>query len=122
MNAGLATLKILQQPGTYEALADKTARLAQGLQQLAAEAGIPVWVNVIGAMFSLFFTGTAVKDFASACTSDVKRFARYHRGMLEGGFYLAPSQFESVLLSTAHAESDIDRALDQAEKVFKTLG
>lgn len=121
MNAGLATLKILQQPGTYEALADKTARLAQGLQQLAAEAGIPVWVNVIGAMFSLFFTGTAVKDFASACTSDVKRFARYHRGMLEGGFYLAPSQFESVLLSTVHTESDLDQTLEQAQKVFKSL-
>lgn len=122
MNAGLATLKILQSPGTYEDLTAKTARLAQGLQKIAADAGIPVSINVIGAMFSMFFTDVPVKDYASACTSDVKRFARYHRGMLEGGIYLGPSQFESVLLSTAHTESDIDQTLEQAQKVFNMIG
>ena len=122
MNAGLATLKILQSPGTYEALTAKTSRLAQGLQQIAADAGVPVSVNVIGAMFSMFFTDVPVKDFASACTSDVKQFARYHRGMLEGGIYLGPSQFESVLLSTAHTEADIDQTLEQAQKVFNMIG
>lgn len=121
MNAGLATLKLLQRPGTYEALDSKTARLADGLKRLASEAGIPVWVNAIGAMFSVFFTDVPVKDYSSACTSDVKRFASYHRGMLERGIYLAPSQFESILLSTAHTDSDIDRTLEQAQSVFKTL-
>jgi len=121
MNAGLATLKILQSPETYEALTTKTTSLAQGLQQIATDAGIPVAVNVIGAMFSVFFTEIQVKDFASACTSDIKQFARYHQGMLEGGIYLGPSQFESVLLSTAHTESDIDKTLEQAQRVFKIL-
>lgn len=121
MNAGLTTLKILQRPGTYEALTSKTNRLAQGLQQLAEKAGIPVSVNVIGAMFSMFFTDVPVKDYDCARTSDVKRFARYHRGMLEGGIYLGPSQFESVLLSTAHTEADIDQTLEQAQKVFNMI-
>jgi len=122
MNAGLTTLKILQSPGTYEALTAKTTPLAQGLQQIAAGAGVPVSVNVIGAMFSMFFTDIPVKDYDSARTSDVKRFARYHRGMLEGGIYLGPSQFESVLLSTAHTEADIDQTLEQAQRVFNMIG
>lgn len=121
MNAGLTTLKLLQQPGTYEALANKTTRLAEGLKQLASEAGLPIWVNAIGAMFSAFFTDVPVKDFASACTSDVERFAKYYRGMLERGIYLAPSQYEAVFISTAHTELDIDRALEQARTVFRTL-
>jgi len=121
MNAGLTTLKLLQQPGTYEALANKTTRLAEGLRQIALEAGIPIWVNAVGAMFSAFFTDVSVKDYASACTSDVERFAKYHRGMLERGIYLAPSQYEAVFLSTAHTEADIDHALEQARIVFRDL-
>ena len=89
---------------------------------MAEKAGIPVSVNVIGAMFSMFFTDIPVKDYDSARTSDVKRFARYHRGMLEGGIYLGPSQFESVLLSTVHTESDIDQTLEHAQKVFNMIG
>jgi glutamate-1-semialdehyde-2,1-aminomutase len=121
MNAGLATLKLLQQPGVYEMLQHNTARLAEGLKQLAQEFGLPIWVNAVGAMFSAFFTDTPVKDYASACTSDVERFARYFRSMLEKGIYLAPSQFEAVFLSTAHTEEDIDYTLEQARTVLRTL-
>lgn len=121
MNAGLATLKLLQQPGTYQDLQSKTTRLAEGLKQLAKEAGLPIWVNAIGAMFSAFFTDTPVKNYSSACTSDVERFAKFFRGMLERGIYLAPSQFEAVFLSIAHTEADIDQTLEQARTVLKTL-
>ncbi|KUO69791.1 MAG: glutamate-1-semialdehyde aminotransferase [Desulfosporosinus sp. BRH_c37] len=121
MNAGLTTLKLLQQTGTYEALSSKTTRLAEGLKQLASEAGLPIWVNAIGAMFSAFFTDVRVKDYASACTSDVERFAKYYRGMLEQGIYFAPSQYEAVFLSMAHTESDIDQTLEKARIVLKTL-
>ncbi|MCO1601873.1 glutamate-1-semialdehyde 2,1-aminomutase [Desulfosporosinus nitroreducens] len=121
MNAGLATLKLLQQPGTYQNLQAKTTRLAEGLKQLAQEAGLPIWTNAVGAMFSAFFTNIPVKDYASACTSDVERFAKFFRGMLERGIYLAPSQFEAVFLSMAHTDSDIDQTLEQARIVLKTL-
>lgn len=121
MNAGLATLELLQQPGTYENLEKLTSRLAQGLKKIAEEAGLPIWVNAVGAMFSAFFTNVPVKDFASACTSDEEKFAKYFRGMLEHGIYLAPSQYEAVFLSTAHSEKDIDNALEQARIVLKSL-
>lgn len=121
MNAGLATLKLLQEPGTYEDLQLKTTRLAEGLKQIAREVGLPVWINAVGAMFSAFFTDTFVKDFASACTSDVERFAKFFRGMLEHGIYLAPSQYEAVFLSTALTDADIDHTLAQARTVLKTF-
>ncbi len=121
MAAGLATLKLLQQPGTYEELEQKTSRLAQGLKDAAAEAGIPLWVNSVGAMFSGFFTDVPVKDYQSACTSDTERFGRYFRAMLERGVYLAASQYEAVFLSTAHSGDDIEYTLEQARAVIKTL-
>lgn len=121
MTAGLATIKLLQKPGTYEALEENTNRLAGGLKAVAAEAGFPLWVNAAGAMFSAFFTETPVKDYASACTSDTERFGRYFRGMLERGIYLAASQYEAVFLSTAHTADDIDFTLEQARELMKKL-
>ncbi|MHB8125812.1 MAG: glutamate-1-semialdehyde 2,1-aminomutase [Desulfitobacteriaceae bacterium] len=121
MSAGLATLKILQKPGTYENLEKRTFRLTDGINKLAHEAGYPLTVNVIGAMFSAFFTAEIVKDFSSACTSNVEIFARYYRGMLERGVYLAPSQYEAVFLSTVHTDENIDFTLEQIRQVMKTL-
>ncbi|MFZ3102417.1 MAG: glutamate-1-semialdehyde 2,1-aminomutase [Desulfitobacteriaceae bacterium] len=121
MAAGRATLKILQRPGTYENLEIRTLRLADGLKLLAGEAGFPLTVNVIGAMFSAFFTAELVKDYASACTSNVELFARYYRGMLERGVYLAPSQYEAVFMSTLHTDAEIDFTLEQVRQVLKTL-
>ncbi len=121
MAAGLATLKCLQRPGTYEALERKTLRLAQGLQGIAKELGRPAWVNAIGAMFSVFLTNEPVRDFAGACTSDTELFAKYFRGMLERGIYLAPSQFEAAFMSTAISDADIGYTLEQARMVLKAL-
>lgn len=121
MAAGLATLKILQRPGTYEELERKTNKLAQGLELAAKELDFPVWINSIGAMFSAFFTDRQVKDYQSACTSDTGLFAKYFRGMLERGVYLAPSQFEAVFLSIAHTDEDLDFTLQQAKSVLKSI-
>ncbi|MGE4271718.1 MAG: glutamate-1-semialdehyde 2,1-aminomutase [Desulfitobacterium sp.] len=121
MAAGLATLRLLQKDGVYEELERKTTRLAEGLQTIAQELQLPIWVNSVGAMFSAFFTSQPVIDFKSACTSDSERFAAFFRGMLEKGVYLAPSQYEAVFLSTAHSDADLDFTLEQAKDVLKSL-
>ncbi len=121
MAAGLTTLKLLQRPGTYESLTEKTRTLATGLMKIAEEKGMALSVNGVGAMFSAFFTSAEVKDYASALTSDTELFARYFQGMLEKGVYLAPSQFEAVFLSTAHTDQDIQFTLEQARAVLKTI-
>lgn len=121
MAAGLATLKLLQQPGIYEELERKTQRLVRGLKDIAHDLCLPVWINTIGGMFSAFFTDQPVKDYKSALTSDTEVFARYFRGMLERGVYLAPSQFEAVFMSAVHTDDDLDYTLEQARFVLKSI-
>ncbi len=121
MAAGIATLKQLQNPGVYEDLAEKAARLSEGWREAAGEAGIKVQVNVAGAMLGLFFTGHPVTDFKSAKTSDLDLFSAYYRGMREHGIYLAPSQFEAVFVSTAHTRQQIDQTIQAARQVMAGL-
>lgn len=123
MAAGLAMLKVLDRDGDalYPRLDTLTARLSEGLDAVAREAGVPFWGNRMGSMFTGFFNPGPVTDYASATRSDTERFGRYFRGMLERGIYLAPSQYETGFVSTAHTEADIDRTLDAAREVFRSL-
>ena len=121
MAAGIATLRCLKKPEYYETLERKSALLAEGLKNTADNAGIPVTTNRVGSMLGLFFTDQPVTNFAEAQTSDVDRFAKYYRAMLEEGIYLAPSQYEAGFVSSAHSEEDIDLTLRAAARVFPNL-
>lgn len=118
---GLATIKLLQQPGVHERLCVTTATLAHGIEDIAQRCGVPVRVNQVGAMFSVFFTDEDVVDYRSARTADLQRYSRYYRAMLEAGVYLAPSQFEAAFVSTAHSEQDVADTLERLERVMPTL-
>ncbi|MDI6794487.1 MAG: glutamate-1-semialdehyde 2,1-aminomutase [bacterium] len=111
MAAGIATLKILSDKEIYQRLEKTTGLLTRGLSENIKQLSIPAVINQIGSMFSLFFTDGEVRDYASAKTADTKRYARYFRQMLKQGIYLPPSQFETVFVSTAHSETDIERTV-----------
>ncbi|MSP59401.1 MAG: glutamate-1-semialdehyde-2,1-aminomutase [Myxococcales bacterium] len=119
--AGQKTLEILQRPGTYEQLEATGARLGEGLREVARFYGVPFFGTRVGAMFTGFFTDGEVWDYAGAKRSDTRRFAAWFAGMLERGIYLAPSQFEAGFVSLAHGDRAIDRTLDAARAVMKTL-
>lgn len=119
MAAGIATLKVLGQPGVWQNLEKSTQKLARGIGKAANEAGIPVWQNSIGTMFATFFTENPVKGWPSAKLSDTEVFGKFFMGMLERGVYLAPSQFESGFMSTAHTEAEIQATLHAVEETFK---
>jgi glutamate-1-semialdehyde 2,1-aminomutase len=121
MTAGIKTLELLQKPGTYEYLDKTTKRLADGLVQIARETGHEACGGNISAMFGLFFYAGPVHNFEDAKHSDVTKFGRFHRGMLEQGIYLAPSQFEAGFTSLAHTEDDIDRTLAAARIVMSQI-
>jgi len=121
MTAGIKTLEILQRPGTYEHLEKITARLASGMLDVAQKTGHAACGGHISAMFGFFFTAGPVHNFEDAKKSDLQKFARFHRGMLEQGVYLAPSQFEAGFTSLAHTETDIDRTLAAARTVMAGL-
>ena len=119
--AGLKTLELLERPGVYEALEQKSARLGDGLAKIAAERGVAIRQNRVGAMFTAFFTEREVTDYASAKKCDTQRFGRWFRGMLARGVYLAPSQFEAAFMSLAHDDKDIDDTLEAARAVLAEL-
>ncbi|GAB4232819.1 MAG: glutamate-1-semialdehyde 2,1-aminomutase [Stanieria sp.] len=121
MTAGIKTLELLQRPGTYEQLEQITKKLADGLLQIAKETGHEVYGGSISAMFGMFFTGNSVHNYDDAKKSDLNKFARFHRGMLEKGIYLAPSQFEAGFTSLAHTDNDIEQTLAAAKEVLSDL-
>ncbi|MEH2376811.1 glutamate-1-semialdehyde 2,1-aminomutase [Nostoc sp.] len=121
MTAGIKTLELLQKPGTYEYLERITKKLADGLLQIAKENGHAVCGGQISAMFGLFFTSGPVHNYEDAKKSDTAKFGRFHRGMLEHGVYLAPSQFEAGFTSLAHTEEDIEQTLAVARDVMSSI-
>ncbi|MHC5939388.1 glutamate-1-semialdehyde 2,1-aminomutase [Nostoc sp.] len=121
MTAGIKTLELLQKPGTYEYLERITKKLADGLLQIAKENGHAVCGGQISAMFGLFFTSGPVHNYEDAKKSDTAKFGRFHRGMLEHGVYLAPSQFEAGFTSFAHTEEDIEQTLAVARDVISSI-
>jgi glutamate-1-semialdehyde 2,1-aminomutase len=120
MAAGIATLNILKRPGIYDELERKGARLFTGLKQAADTAGIPVTVNQVGSMGTMFFSSTPVTDFATAKAADQKAFSRFFRGMLTRGVYLAPSAFETTFISRAHGDDVIDETIRKALEVLSS--
>jgi glutamate-1-semialdehyde 2,1-aminomutase len=121
MTAGIKTLELLQKPGTYEYLDRITQKLTNGLLQIAQETGHAACGGHISAMFGLFFTAGPVHNYEDAKNSDTAKFGRFHRGMLERGIYLAPSQFEAGFTSCAHTEEDIEQTLAVARDVLSSL-
>jgi glutamate-1-semialdehyde 2,1-aminomutase len=89
------------------------------LERAAADAGVPVRVNRVGSMFTVFFTDRDVFDFESAKTCDTQRFNRFFHFMLDQGIYMPPSQFEAAFISVAHTEADIDRTIEVATKALR---
>ena len=121
MAAGEAQLRLLQEPGTYETLERRSAALAAGIATAAGVAGVPIYQARVGSMFTTFFTSTPVVDEATAKRSDTQAFGRYFHAMLEGGVYLAPSQFEAGFFSLAHSDADVERTVAAARSAFERV-
>jgi glutamate-1-semialdehyde 2,1-aminomutase len=119
--AGLACLKALGRPGTYERLESVARALTDGLVAEARTAGVPVTLNRVGSMWTLFFTGEPVFDYPSAKRADVKRFGRFFHALLDRGVYLPPSQFEAAFVSLAMGEREVEHTLAAARQAFRAL-
>merc|ERR1711988_533436 len=121
MAAGIKTLEILQRPGTYEHMDKLSKKLIAGILEAGREAEHQVCGSNINGMFGFFFNKGPVKCFADAAKSDTKKFGMWHRGMLERGVYMAPSQFEAGFMSMAHTEADVDFTIAAAKEVMKSI-
>ncbi|MEN9632988.1 MAG: hypothetical protein RL077_1392 [Verrucomicrobiota bacterium] len=125
MAAGIAALRLLEDDGSnldpYQRLDRLGRQLRDAVLAAARAKGIAVQVPQCGAMFSIFFTDTPVRDYATALTGDAALFARFFRACLDGGVYLAPSAYEAGFISTAHDGTAIARACEIMTQAIANL-
>jgi glutamate-1-semialdehyde 2,1-aminomutase len=120
MAAGLWCLNRLT-PKLYASLAALGARLAAGLADAARDNGVALQVNAFGSLVTPFFTGRAVRDYASATSANADQYASFFRGMLKRGIYPPPSQFEAWFLSASHTAADVDKTIAAAKTVMRAI-
>src|SRR3954469_2347155 len=124
MSAGIATLEILQEEKVYQMLDQRTAGLADGLAEAAAEANVPLTINRAGSMITPFFvrkSGMAVNSFADACGCDTEAYGKFFHAMLENGIYLPPSQYEAWFVSLAHDAGAVEETVVAARGAFAAV-
>lgn len=119
--AGLTTLKLIQRPGFHDDLARRTTRLAQGINQVAQDAGVSICADSVGGMFGVYMRASVPTSFSQVSDSDVSLFRQFFHGMLKHGIYLAPSAFEAGFVSDAHTDQLIDATIDAARQVLAAL-
>lgn len=120
MAAGIAMISRLLAGGSefYDKLGETTRRIAEGVAGAAERAGVPMYTAREGSMVTWFFQDGPVRNFEDATRSDTARFAMFHRGMLERGVWLPPSQYEAAFVSAAHGEAEIAATVSAAAEVF----
>lgn len=121
MTAGIKMLEILDSQELYDGLERKGQVLEHALSAVADDAGVGVFLTRVGSMSCMFFTDKEVRDYESAKTSNVHKYAVYFRTMLQQGVYLAPSQFEAAFVSDAHTDEDIDKTIKAAAIAMKEV-
>ena len=121
MTAGIKTLELLKQPGTYDRLTATTQKLVAGIKEAAQAAGLPITAGSVSAMFGFFLCEGPVRNFEEAKATDAERFGKLHRAMLERGVYLAPSAFEAGFTSLAHSDGDIEATINAFRESFAAV-
>jgi glutamate-1-semialdehyde 2,1-aminomutase len=123
MAAGIATVGYLQEHAgeVYPQLEATAKAVFEGVGAEAAKAGVALRTNRVGSMGTWFFTPDAVRNYDEAARSDTAAYGRFHRGMLDQGVWLPPSQFEAAFVSAAHGDAEVQQTIEAARVSFSSL-
>lgn len=118
---GLATLSAVDALSFYDDLEEKGQMLEDGFYEKAKQAGIPIKINRVGSMMTVFFTQYEVTHFEQAAATDTQRHAQFWNAMLQKGIYLPPSAFEAMFISSVHSHLDLEKTIRAAAEAFKEI-
>ena len=118
---GLATLKLVQRPGFFEALSASTKKLMDGFCDAARQAGVELTADCEGGMFGFFFAGQLPQHYQAVMAKGTDKFNKFFHLMLDQGVYLAPAMYEAGFVSAAHTEKDIADTIAAAAQAFRSL-
>ena len=121
MAAGIVTMEMLHSEVVYQRLEITSVYLEDTLRRAAQAAEVPVRLNRVGSIMTMFFTAEDVTDYTTALKVDRDRYAAYFRGMLRRGVFLAPSQFEAMFVSTTHGDDEVVATGEAAEASLRDL-
>ena len=119
--AGMAQLRLIQQPGFYERLSAATQKLMRGLDAAAARHGVTFRTDSQGGMFGFYFAAELPRNYPDMAKADVEIFKRFFHAMLDRGVYLAPSMYEAGFVSAAHDDAVIEATLQAADGAFADM-
>ncbi|WP_144370687.1 glutamate-1-semialdehyde 2,1-aminomutase [Vogesella urethralis] len=119
--AGLTTLRLIQQPGFFDTLGQRSARLAAGLADAARAAGVPMTTDSVGGMFGFYFSDRVPTSYAEATQCDIPRFKAFFHAMLDEGVYLAPSAYEAGFISIAHTDALVEDTIAAAGRALARI-
>lgn len=122
--AGTAMLDLLKAENPYPRMEQLKEYFCEGLRGAAIAAGVPLRIQSYGSMFTPFFVDTCgepICDYKGAMKADKKQYGKFFHGMLKGGVYLPPAQWEAAFVSFAHTDRELDFALAAALKALKNL-
>jgi glutamate-1-semialdehyde 2,1-aminomutase len=121
MAGGIATLKLLAQPGIYETLEQRTAQLFEGLAAASKKSGVSLQLQRVGSMFAILFAPHPVTNLKDSLAIDARAFARFFHHLLANGVYLPPSSVDAACVSAAHSPKDIDESIEVCAQALKAL-
>ncbi len=122
MAATNATLDELDRPGTYENLERLSAKLANGVLEIFARAGIPIQVQRVGSFFQIYFSSKPIREYRDAAQyADVQKFRRFQQALRVRGVLIYPNPLGRLFLSTAHTNSDVEATLNAVEDAIQDL-
>ena len=121
MQAGIACLEVLQQPGIYEEMDRLGALLEEGILASAKKHNVTITLNRLKGAFAIYFTDVKVENYEQAENTDGEKFGRFFKLMLSQGINLAPSKYEAWFLTTEHTEADVEETLKAVDYAFSQL-
>jgi glutamate-1-semialdehyde 2,1-aminomutase len=116
--AGLATLRVLKRPGTYERLFATGEALMAGLREALKKAGVVAQVTGVGAMFDVIFTDQPIVNYWNTASGDKAKLARFDATLRQNGVLKGNTKY---YVSTAHTADDVAQTIDAFHAAAKAV-